>query len=113
MSNWCEATITYGDGDYGTPSSTNDTCDNVDGDGDGLLASQTLTIQMLMLISLFQDTDSTPGECRNTTTGYSTHWCQWKVDGDCDDTRSDVNPDAMVMTVTTTVTQSWMMQMFC
>ena len=95
-SNWCEATSTYGDGDFGTPGSSNDTCSDVDGDGDGLTVAQgdcDDTDVNITNFTYFRDADSdTFGDASNTTTGCTVPAGFVEVSGDCDDTRSDVNP---------------------
>ena len=97
-SNWCASTSTYGDGDYGTPGSANDICGNVDGDGDGLIASQDCddTDSSIGVFTYYQDLDSdTYGDDNSTTTGCSVPSGYVESGGDCNDSRSDINPDAI------------------
>jgi len=96
-SNWCMGSSTYGDGDYGTPGLANDVCSNVDGDGDGLTAADDCddSDAAIGVFTYYRDADSdTYGDEGNTTTGCEVPAGYVELGGDCDDTRSDVNPDA-------------------
>jgi hypothetical protein len=96
-SSWCSSTSTYGDGDFGTPDATNDICANVDADGDGLTAATDCddTDANVGVITYYRDVDSdTYGDDNNTTTACEVPAGYVEIGGDCDDTRSEVNPDA-------------------
>ena len=96
-SNWCASSSTYGDGDFGTPGLANDLCANVDGDGDGLIASNDCddTDAAIGVFTYYEDLDSdTYGNDASTTTGCTAPVGYVEIGGDCNDSRSDINPDA-------------------
>ncbi len=95
---WCLGSSTYGDGDFGTPGEPNDVCPNVDGDGDGFIASEDCddTDANVTVNTYYLDNDSdTYGDPSSTVTGCTVPTGYVEVAGDCNDTNSSINPDAI------------------
>jgi hypothetical protein len=98
-SSWCDATSTYGDGDFGTPGSANDVC-NIDFDGDGVFADTDCddSDPAVQTLSFYIDGDS-DGE-GDATASALTGECTAPVgyvdnNTDCDDANSAINEAAV------------------
>jgi hypothetical protein len=97
-SNWCAGSSIYGDGDIGTPGSTNDACGNVDADGDGFNADVdcddsdvAITVNTYFLDN---DGDTFGSSSSGTTTGCTVPSGYSELNTDCNDGNSNINPDA-------------------